>query len=539
MSPFEQVRMNIPPKIPLKLVSLANLTVEEKATSFSRLDEEAIKSLFPKTYGNSAITFVEGESQGNTPKRVGVCFSGGQAPGGHNVIISLYRGLKQLNQNSILYGFIGGPNGFLKQEYIELNADRLALYLNQGGFDLIGSGRTKIETPAQFELAATCAKTLALDGLVIIGGDDSNTNAALLAEYFLSIGLSTSVVGVPKTIDGDLRNDQIEIPFGFDTACKVYANLIGNIQRDALSAKKYYHFIKLMGRTASHIALECALKTHPNYTLIGEDVFSKKRSLKDIVEILAAVVEVRSNLGIDYGVILLPEGVLEFTSDYSTLLKELNGVLEKATSIHDTQPQEKIEFVISQLPTQSKLYTSLPQKIQLQLLLDRDSHGNLNVSKIETEALLIELVSIELENRRAEGGYKGQFNPQPHFFGYEGRSSTPSNFDANYCYALGLVAALLINFRLTGYIATISNLRAQPALWQPGALPLTSMLTMETRKGKLKPVIRKALVDLEGAAFLKFAAMRAMLAVEDDYLYPEPMQFFGPEEITDTCPLTL
>ncbi|MBN1914591.1 MAG: diphosphate--fructose-6-phosphate 1-phosphotransferase [Parachlamydiales bacterium] len=507
--------------------------------------QNEIKDLFPKTVNRPIVTLCKGERKQSAALRVGVVFSGGQAAGGHNVIAGLFDALYEMMPKSVLIGFLGGPSGIIEKKYIEISQEKLSLYRNQGGFDLIGSGRTKIETPEQLEISKKCMEELQLDGLVIVGGDDSNTNAAILAEYFLQNNCSTVVIGVPKTIDGDLQNEFIEISFGFDTACKTYAEMIGNIARDALSAKKYYHFIKLMGRSASHIALECALKTHPNAVLISEEVASEKKTLSSITAELADLIEKRAHAGKKYGVILIPEGVIEFIPEIKILITELNALLAQ-DSPHLEQIDtfsslsEKISFVTELLkPEAANCFVSLPESIQKQLLLDRDPHGNVQVSKIETEKMFVETVTTELERRSDQGTFKGSFHPITHFFGYEGRAGYPSNFDANYCYSLGRMAALLIRDRFTGYMSCITKIHLAPQEWVPQGIPLTTMLNMETRQGKEKPVIKKALVSLKGKAFMTLQAGRKEWMIEDHYLFPGPMQFNGDIRLTDTIPESL
>ncbi len=468
--------------------------------------KKEIASYFPRTLGQPYISFVPGDSS-KTPVNIGVVFSGGQASGGHNVITGLFDALPP---KSHLYGFLDGPSGIVDQKWMELTLEKLAPYRNQGGFDLIGSGRTKIETPEQFAGALKSAKALDLDGLVIIGGDDSNTNAALLAEYFLQNGCKTNVVGVPKTIDGDLRSKDVEISFGFDTAAKTYAELIGNVLRDALSAKKYFFFIKLMGRTASHLALECALETHPNMTLIGEEIAEKKITFPQVVTQIADLVEMRSKKGKNYGAVLIPEGLIEFIPEFRGLMTEMNQMLAKGAF-----KSEDLSI------TSLACFELMPAVLQEQLLLDRDPHGNIKVSQIETERLLIYAVEKELKRRKSTA----QFTPQPLFYGYEGRAGFPTNFDCQYCYSLGRVAALLIREKCTGYMAAVKNLQAPVEQWQILGIPLTSMIHLEERKGKQKPVIKKALVDLQGKYFLEFAANREKWMIEDDYRYPGPIQF--------------
>lgn len=522
--------------------SLAPIHKEEEGT----FDKSELLHLFPKTHRQPILRFRKGmEKTQHNPLKVGVVLSGGQAPGGHNVISGLYDALKKLNPKSKLFGFQNGPSGIVQNRHIEITEQILAAYRNQGGFDLIGSGRTKIETEEQFQAAEDTAKTLDLDGLVIIGGDDSNTNAALLAEHFLNRGIKTKVVGVPKTIDGDLKNAYIEASFGFDTAAKTYSEIIGNILRDTLSAKKYYYFIKLMGRSASHITLECALQTHPNLTLISEEVESNKNSLMDLIQEISDLVCQRAEKGKDYGAILIPEGIVEFIPEFKQLIKELNELLSPEKSHlanieSKALKEEKVEYMAKQLTQPStKCYEALPQEIQIQLLLDRDPHGNVQVSKIETERLFIEMVKKELKDRQKKGLYKGKFSGQPHFCGYEGRSCMPSNFDSQYCYALGHVAALLIDCGATGYMSCVQNLFQTVETWEIGGIPLISMMHLEKRHGKDKPVIQKALVDLAGPVFSKFVKERDDWKLQDDYQYPGPVQFFGPSELTETTTLTL
>lgn len=467
---------------------------------------EEIATYFPRTLGQPFISFEPGKGS-TDPVNIGVVFSGGQAAGGHNVITGLFDALPP---KSRLFGFLDGPSGIIDQKWMELTAAKLAPYRNQGGFDLLGSGRTKIETPEQFAAALKAVLALDLHGLVIIGGDDSNTNAALLAEYFLANNCKTCVVGVPKTIDGDLRSEDVEVSFGFDTAARIYSEMIGNLLRDALSAKKYFFFIKIMGRTASHLALECAMQTHANMTLIGEEIAAKGLTLKQVVAQIADMIEQRSKAGKNYGAVLIPEGLIEFIPEFSQLMAELNQMLAKG-------PFKKEALTSASLAC----FNAIPAGLQEQLLLDRDPHGNIKVSQIETERLLIQTVQAELKRRKSAA----QFTPQPLFYGYEGRCGFPTNFDCQYCYALGQVAALLIKEKKTGYMACVKNLQAPAAEWQILGLPLTSMIHLEERKGKKKPVIKKALVDLQGKPFRTFAANREKWMIEDDYLYPGPIQF--------------
>lgn len=487
--------------------------------------QSQIAPLFPLTINQPVLAIAQGNPIASRPLRVGVVLSGGQAAGGHNVITGLFDALQQLNQESVLFGFCDGPKGIIENKYTTLTGELLANYRNQGGFDLIGSGRDKIEKPEQLQAAKKTVEMLDLDGLVIIGGDDSNTNAAFLAEYFKANKCKTNVIGVPKTIDGDLKNENIEISFGFDTACKVYSEVIGNLMRDAISAKKYYFFVKLMGRAASHIALECALQTHPNLTLISEETAASGKTLDDIVNEITDLIVKRSSQNKNYGVILIPEGVIEFIPEVKALINELNSLLAKDSN---GDPIPKLG------KNALHCYQSLPKDIQAQLLLSRDAHGNVQVSKIETERLFIDMV----EEKLKKVGF-GKFNPQPYFCGYEGRSCLPSNFDSQYCYALGYVAAVLINNNASGYMCCLKKLTEKPQSWEAFGIPITSMMTIEERQGKQKAVVQKAFVDLKGKPFKTFEGDRGKWAVEDGYLYPGPMQFFGPQEITDAVPVTL
>lgn len=541
-----QLRLNYQPKLPLILKNLGYLTaVPAEKTPLKEINKEQLKQKFPLTFNQPILNFHKAAHAQYDTLRVGVVFSGGQAAGGHNVITGLFDALKKLNQHSALIGFRNGPIGILENSHIEITEEILASYRNQGGFDLIGAGRTKIETPEQLKAAKATVDWWNLDGLVIVGGDDSNTNAAVLAEYFLANECKTHVIGVPKTIDGDLKNEFIEVSFGFDTATKTYSEFIGNILRDSLSAKKYYFFIKLMGRSASHIALECALQTHPNLTLISEEVEAKGKTILDITREICDIIHERSLLGKDYGVILIPEGIIEFIPECKQLIKELNTLLNpdkshqqkiEALSTHE----EKVSYVLQLLSQASaNCLKSIPSDIQMQLLLDRDPHGNVQVSKIESERLFIETVKKELKQRKEEGKYLGSFSAQPLFFGYEGRSCLPSNFDSQYCYALGHVAALLVASGATGYMSCIRNLCRPVEDWMIAGIPLITMMHIEERKGKLKPVIRKALVDLEGKPFQVFREERDRWLFLDEYFYPGPIQFFGPSEVTDRVPVTL
>jgi pyrophosphate--fructose-6-phosphate 1-phosphotransferase len=536
-------RAKYAPKMPKALAGAVKL-VEGKATD-SVADQAEIKELFPNTYGMPLVTFVEGGANENAPAfNVGVILSGGQAPGGHNVIAGLYDGLTKLNPSNKLYGFLGGPSGLVDHKYIDLTAEFIDDYRNTGGFDIIGSGRTKLEEPKQFDKGAEICNQLGIKALVVIGGDDSNTNACVLAEYYAQNNKGIQVIGCPKTIDGDLKNEMIEASFGFDTACKVYSELIGNIMRDANSAKKYWHFIKLMGRSASHIGLECALQTKPNFCLISEEVEEKKQTLQQIVNELVDIIVKRSQNGETFGVALIPEGLVEFIPEMKVLISELNTLLaeghETAVEFQSFQSStEKRYFIIRKLSeASSKVYASLPEGIARQLTLDRDPHGNVQVSRIETERLLIEMV----ENRLAElvpSGIKVKFSAQNHFFGYEGRCAAPSNFDADYCYSLGFVASLLIGSGKTGYMSSIRNTTAPAAEWIPGGVPITMMMNMERRHGHMKPVIQKALVRLDGAPFKAFAAERENWAIHTSYVYPGPIQYWGPSSVCDAPTKTL
>lgn len=532
LSPLQQLRLNYNPPLPKALQNLSKLSFKTKPVK-AQLPPELTNS-FHFTRGLPVLTLTSNSKENKiTPKKIGIVLSGGQASGGHNVIAGVFDAIQSLHPESLLYGFLGGPKGIIENSHIAITKELLASYRNQGGFDMIGSGRTKIESEEQLASALKTVQTLKLDGLIIVGGDDSNTNAAVLAEYFLKNKCKTCVVGVPKTIDGDLKNEQIEISFGFDTACKTYAETIGNILRDALSAKKYYFFIKIMGRSASHIALECAHQTHPNITLIGEEINQQKKTLSNIVHEICEVICLRSSQGKDYGVILIPEGIIEFIPEFSQMIKELNTLL-------GDNHQHNVNNIQDKLSKDSAMcFYAIPQNIQSQLLLDRDPHGNVQVSKIETERLFLDMVTQELNRRKKEGKYLGSFSTQPLFLGYEGRSGLPSNFDCQYCYSLGHVAALLIVHGATGYMSCIQNLMAPVSEWQALGIPLTSMMTIEQRHGKLKPVIKKALVDLDAKPFKLFKQQRDTWAMNDEYLCPGPIQFFGPEEITENKTLTL
>ena len=528
------------PKMPVAL--RGSVRAVEGAATEAAGDKEEIKRLFPHTYGMPAVTFERGDAADPMPPiNAGVILSGGQAPGGHNVIAGLFDGLKAANPESRLFGFILGPGGLVEHKYMELTADIIDEYRNTGGFDMIGSGRTKLERREQFDKGLEILKELGISALVIIGGDDSNTNAAVLAEYYRSIGAGVSVIGCPKTIDGDLKNDLIETSFGFDTACKVYSEVIGNIQRDCNSARKYWHFIKLMGRSASHIALECALQTHPNVCIISEEVEANDLSLDEIVNRIARVVARRAAEGNNFGTVLIPEGLIEFIPAMKRLIAELNDFLARnKAEFKMIKKSVRHSYLISKLSKEnSALYASLPEGVARQLALERDPHGNVQVSLIETEKLLAEMVDSRLSEWKEEGRYRGKFATQMHFFGYEGRCAAPSNYDADYCYSLGYAASCLIRAGKTGYMASVRNTTAPAAEWTAGGIPITMMMNMEQRDGVMKPVIRKALVQLDGAPFRAYAAMRDEWAMTTDYVYPGPIQYFGPSEVCDAPTKTL
>lgn len=539
-SALQQSRAAYKPQLPIVLTG--GVKIVEGQPTQSAGDQEDIKKLFPNTYGLPEIRFEKAPAEESAePINVGVILSGGQAPGGHNVISGLFDGIKKINRKSRLYGFLMGPGGLVDHKYKELTSDIIDEYRNTGGFDIIGSGRTKLETKEQFDKGLEILRELNIKALVIIGGDDSNTNAAILAEYYKAIGAGVQVIGVPKTIDGDLKNDVIETSFGFDTATKVYSEVIGNIQRDCNSAKKYWHFIKLMGRSASHIALECALQCQPNVCIISEEVEAKNMTLDQVVEDIAQAVVARAEDGNNYGVVLIPEGLIEFIPAVKALIAELNDLLAaKAEEFAAVDPEAQRAWVISHLSeANAKTYESLPAGVARQLTLDRDPHGNVQVSLIETEKLLSEMVGKRLEQLAAEGKYKGKYATMHHFFGYEGRCADPSNFDANYCYALGYTAAGLIAAGKTGYMSSLRNLTFAPVNWVAGGIPITMMMNMERRHGEMKPVIRKALVELDGAPFLKFAKERDEWKRHTCYVYPGPIQYFGPTEVCDQPSLTL
>ena len=540
ISALQQARAAYQPKLPQALTETVKLC--EGAATESVADQEAIKAMFPNTYGLPIVTFEKGGEVKEYPAiNVGVILSGGQAPGGHNVIAGLFDGVKRLNPDSRLYGFLMGPGGLVDHKYIEITAELMDAYRNTGGFDIIGSGRTKLEKTEQFDKGLEIIKELGIKALVIIGGDDSNTNACVLAEYYAAKNTGVQVIGCPKTIDGDLKNAYIETSFGFDTACKVYSEVIGNIQRDCNSAQKYWHFIKLMGRSASHIALECALQTQPNYCIISEEVEQKALSLDDIVTSIAQAVADRAAAGNNFGTVLIPEGLIEFVPAMKALIAELNDLLaHKGEEYAAVAPEEQRQYIINLLSKENaEVYASLPTGVARQLTMDRDPHGNVQVSLIETEKLLSEMVSNKLAAWKAEGKYVGKFNAQHHFFGYEGRCAAPSNYDADYCYALGFNASQLIAAGKTGYMSSVRNTTAPAAEWVAGGIPITMMMNMERRHGEMKPVIQKALVDLNGAPFKAFAANRELWAKETCYVYPGPIQYFGPTEVCDQTTKTL
>ena len=539
-SPLQIARSSYEPKMPQALCGNVALHIGEPTHSVA--DQEEIKKLFPNTYGMPLITFEQGAKVEYPAVNVGVILSGGQAPGGHNVIAGLFDGLKRMNADSKLYGFLGGPSGLIEHKYIELTKDIIDEYRNTGGFDIIGSGRTKLELPEQFESGIIICKQLDIKAIVIIGGDDSNTNACVLAEYYKQKNAGIQVIGCPKTIDGDLKNEQIETSFGFDTACKVYSELIGNIQRDANSAKKYWHFIRLMGRSASHITLECALQSQPNICLVSEEVAAKNMTLNQIVDQIVGVIVERAEAGLNFGTVLIPEGLIEFIPAMKKLIAELNDLLANNEDFNalDTD-DEKRQYVKGKLSEESRaVYRDLPKGIAKQLTMDRDPHGNVQVSLIETEKLLIEMVAKRLATFKANGMYSGKFSAIHHFFGYEGRCAIPSNFDADYCYTLGNAAAILIANGKTGYMASVKNLTKPANEWIAGGVPITMMMNMEKRNGQMKPVIQKALVDLNGAPFKYFEAHRAEWAdANTSYIYPGPIQYYGPSEVCDQPTRTL
>jgi len=545
LSPLQMARYQYNPKLPGMLRNgISEICVKNGGATESVADQEKIKALFPNTYGKNEITFQKGQNTAQARKQVvGVILSGGQAPGGHNVICGLYDALKATGRDNVLYGFKGGPSGLLDDDYLIFDDEYINRYRNTGGFDIIGSGRTKLETEEQFAVVAENCKKHGITAIVIIGGDDSNTNAAVLAEYFAAQNTGVQVIGCPKTIDGDLKNEDIECSFGFDTATKTYAEIVGNIQRDANSAKKYWHFVKVMGRSASHVALETALQTQPNICLIGEEVAAKKMSLAQIADYIADSVANRAAKGWNFGVAVIPEGIVEFVPEFSVLISEINELLagSKADAFNALPTwEEKYAFIENGLTKESMaVFAILPQSIQQQLFLERDPHGNVQVSLIESEKLFSEMVKNNLAERKAAGTYKGKFSPLHHFLGYEGRCAFPSNFDADYCYSLGYNAFMLIQYGYTGYLSKVSNLSKPAQEWVAGGMPITKMMNIERRHGADKPVIRKALVELEGAPFKFFEAHREQWAVETCYVYPGAIQYFGPSEVCDMTTRTL
>ena len=539
-SALQIARAAYSPKVPVALKGAVKAVDGEKTQSVA--DQAEISKLFPNTYGMPIITFESAQNATELPAiNVGVILSGGQAPGGHNVIAGLFDGIKAINKSSRLYGFILGPGGLVDHNYMELTDKVIDEYRNTGGFDMIGSGRTKLEEEAQYDKGLEILKKLDIKALVIIGGDDSNTNACVLAEYYKAKGTGVQVIGCPKTIDGDLKNEQIETSFGFDTACKVYSEVIGNIQRDCNSARKYWHFIKLMGRSASHIALECALQAHPNVCIISEEVEANNMTLGDVVNQIADVVAKRAAAGNNFGTVLIPEGLIEFIPAMKNLISELNDFLAKnEAEFKQVERPEQRNYIIGKLTKENaELYASLPEGVARQLTLDRDPHGNVQVSLIETEKLLAEMVGNRLAEMKQTGTYNGKFASQVHFFGYEGRCAAPSNYDADYCYSLGYTASCLIAAGKTGYMSSIRNTTAPADKWIAGGIPVTMMMNMEKRHGEMKPVIQKALVKLDGAPFKEFASKRDFWAENTAYVYPGPIQYFGPSEVCDEPTKTL
>ena len=545
LSPLQIARYQYNPKLPGILRNgISEICVKNGGATESVADQEKIQALFPNTYGKNEITFQKGQNTAEEKKQVvGVILSGGQAPGGHNVICGLYDALKATNKDNVLYGFKGGPSGLIEDDYLIFDDEYINQYRNTGGFDIIGSGRTKLETEEQFAIVADVCKKHGITAIVIIGGDDSNTNAAVLAEYFAAHNAGVQVIGCPKTIDGDLKNEDIECSFGFDTATKTYAEIVGNIERDANSAKKYWHFVKVMGRSASHVALETALQTQPNICLIGEEVAEKKMSLAEITDYIADSVAARAAKGWNFGVAIIPEGIVEFVPEFSVLIAEINELLAgaKADAFNALATwEEKYAFIEAGLTAASMaVFAQLPAGIQQQLFLERDPHGNVQVSLIESEKLFSEMVKKNLAARKAAGSYKGKFSPLHHFLGYEGRCAFPSNFDADYCYSLGYNAFMLISYGYTGYLSKVSNLSKPAEEWVAGGMPITKMMNIERRHGADKPVIRKALVELDGAPFQYFAERRAEWAAETCYVYPGAIQYFGPAEVCDITTKTL
>lgn len=544
ISPLETARLAYEPRLPEVLRGdITRITPALGGPTESYADQNELRELFPLTFGAPIARFTPGNNtEIARPWKIGVVLSGGQAPGGHNVIAGIFDAMNKADPAGILYGFKGGPSGLINDEVTEITAETVNRFRNTGGFDMIGSGRTKLESESQFEHSLQTCRRHGIEGIVVIGGDDSNTNAAVLAEWFRQKKAGITVVGCPKTIDGDLKNEHIEASFGFDTAAKTYSELIGNIAKDANSARKYWHFIRLMGRSASHIALECALQTRPNICIISEEVRTKNLSVNQIVDDIASVVAARAARGMNFGVALIPEGLIEFIPEAGRLIAELNDILARDAEYFGTLKtvDDQREWVNRELSKDSSyVFSALPRGIQMQLLDDRDPHGNVQVSRIDTEKLLIELVQERLEKMRIDGEYQGRFSALAHFFGYEGRCAFPSNFDADYCFALGFSAFLLLGAGLTGYIANIAELHSPPARWIPGGIPLTMMMNMEQRRGRRKPVIRKALVELEGAPFKALAAHRAQWALESAYTFPGAVQYFGPPEVSERTTRTL
>ena len=545
ISPLQKARYEYTPKLPGMLRNgIAEICVKEGEATQSVADQEKIKALFPNTYGKPEITFQKGQNTSEAKKQiVGVILSGGQAPGGHNVVCGLYDALKATNKENEVYGFKGGPSGLIEDNYIILTDEYVDQYRNTGGFDIIGSGRTKLETNEQFAIAAEVCKKHGITAIVIIGGDDSNTNAGILAEYFAANNTGVQVIGCPKTIDGDLKNEDIECSFGFDTATKTYSEIIGNIARDCNSAKKYWHFIKVMGRSASHVALECALETQPNICLISEEVAAKKMSLSAIADYIADSVEARAAKGMNFGIAVIPEGVVEFVPEFSVLIHEINELLagSKADAFNALPTwEDKYAFIEKGLTKESmEVFAILPTAIQQQLFLERDPHGNVQVSLIESEKLFSALVADKLAARKAAGTYKGKFSALHHFLGYEGRCAFPSNFDSDYCYSLGYNAFMLIQYGYNGYLSKVSNLSAPANEWVAGGMPITKMMNIERRHGEDKPVIKKALVELDGAPFKYFEAHREEWALETCFKYPGAIQYYGPSEVCDITTVTL
>ena len=545
LSPLQMARYQYNPKLPGMLRNgISEISVKNGSATESVADQEKIKALFPNTYGKNEITFQIGQNTSAAKQQiVGVILSGGQAPGGHNVICGLYDALKATNKDNVMYGFKGGPSGLLDDNYLIFDDEYINQFRNTGGFDIIGSGRTKLESEDQFAVAAEVCKKHGITAIVIIGGDDSSTNAAVLAEYFAAHNTGVQVIGCPKTIDGDLKNEDIECSFGFDTATKTYSEMIGNIERDANSAKKYWHFIKVMGRSASHVALECALQTQPNICLVGEEVAAKKMSLAQIADYIADSVAARAAKGWNFGVAIIPEGIVEFVPEFSVLIAEINELLAgEKTAEFNALPswKEKYAFIEAGLTKESmEVFAILPESIQQQLFLERDPHGNVQVSLIESEKLFSALVKDNLAARKAAGTYNGKFSALHHFLGYEGRCAFPSNFDADYCYSLGYNAFMLIQYGYTGYLSKVSNLSKPAEEWVAGGMPITKMMNIERRNGQDKPVIRKALVELDGKPFQFFAEHRAEWAYETCYTYPGAIQYFGPTEVCDLTTRTL